>query len=76
MQTPEVEITPLKIADFKVDEHLMTKEQKDKMAYLKKKFKKVNEEFLSLFEKRFIIFIEDGADLQNDCRIFKEKANM
>lgn len=46
------------------------------MACLKKRFKRVNEEFLSLFEKRFIVFIEDGADLQKDCRIFKEKANL
>lgn len=46
------------------------------MAYLKKKFRRVDEEFLSLFEKRYIVFIEDGVDLQKDCRIFKEKANM
>ena len=45
------------------------------MIYLRKKFKKVNDEFLDLFEKRYIIFIEDGADLKNDCHIFQEKQN-
>lgn len=60
----------MKISDFKVDEHQMTKEMKDKIAYLRKKYKKVNDEFLNLFEKRHIIFIEDGADLKKDCKIF------
>ena len=38
-----------------------------------KKYKKINEEFLSLFEKRMIIFIEDGVDLKKDCKIFQDK---
>ena len=75
-QQNEIDLAPLKISDFKIDEHLMSKELKDKMAYLKRKFKRVDEEFLSLFEKRYIIFIEDGVDLQKDCKIFKEKANL
>lgn len=51
----------------------MSKELKDRMAFLKKKYKRINEEFLTLFEKRMIIFIEDGTDLKKDCSIFQEK---
>lgn len=61
---------PLKISDFKADEHQMSKEMKDRIMHLRKKYKKVNEEFLNLFEKRYLIFIEDGADLKKDCNIF------
>ena len=74
-QQSEFDLPLLKISDFKTDEHQMRKEQKDMMIYLRKKFKKVNDEFLDLFEKRYIIFIEDGADLKNDCHIFQEKQN-
>ena len=33
---------------------------------MKKEYKKIDERFLSLFEKRFIVFIEDGADLNRE----------
>ena len=36
------------------------------MADLQKEYKKIDEKFLSLFEKRYIIFIEDGADLKKE----------
>lgn len=51
----------------------MTQEMKNRMADLKSRFKKINDDFLDLFEKRNIIFMEDGVDLKNDCHIFKEK---
>ena len=37
---------------------------------LRKKHKRIDDEFLSLFEKRWIIFIEDGVDLKKDCNLF------
>ena len=40
------------------------------MQVLKKKHKRIDEEFLALFEKRWIIFIEDGVDLKKDCKLF------
>ena len=40
------------------------------MQEIKSKHNKISEEFLALFEKRFIIFIEDGADLKEECRCF------
>jgi len=61
---------PLKISDFKMHDYHMSKELKDRMTFLKKKYNKINEEFLTLFEKRMIIFLEDGTDLKKDCGIF------
>jgi hypothetical protein len=29
-----------------------------------------------LFEKRYIIFIEDGADLKEECRCFQPEKNI
>jgi hypothetical protein len=49
---------------------MMSKEFKERLKDLKTKHKFVDNEFLSLFEKRFIIFIEDGADLKADCFCF------
>ena len=46
---------------------MMTKEMKDRMNELKQQYKKIDDEFLNQFEKRHIIFIEDGVDLQDDC---------
>jgi hypothetical protein len=40
------------------------------MNEIKKKYNKISEDFLSLFEKRFIIFIEDGTDLKEECKCF------
>ena len=45
----------------------MTNELKARMADLKSKYKKIDDKFLSLFEKRHIIFVEDGVDLKKDC---------
>lgn len=54
---------PLKLADFKVPEHHVSIDNKKLFGELRKRFNKIDEEFLSLFEKRHIIFIEDGTDL-------------
>ena len=40
------------------------------MDNLRAKYKKMNDEFLSHFEKRQIVFIEDGVDLRNDIKLF------
>ena len=48
----------------------MSKEFKDRLQEIKQKYTKVNDEFLNLFEKRNIIFIENGVDLKNDCKLF------
>lgn len=37
---------------------------------LRRKYDKVDDEFLALFEKRYIIFIENGVDLKKDCNCF------
>ena len=50
----------------------MTKGQKAQIQELKKKHNKVDDAFLALFEKRHIIFVEDGADLKKDCQCFAE----
>ena len=41
----------------------MSKEQKQMLHEVKERYDKVNDDFLDCFQKRFIIFIEDGADL-------------
>jgi len=51
----------------------MTKEMKTQIQELKKKHNKVDDAFLALFEKRHIIFVEDGADLKKDCQCFGEE---
>ena len=51
----------------------MTKEFKDRLKELKQKLKSVNDEFLNIFEKRYIVFIENGTDLKNDCYLFDQK---
>jgi hypothetical protein len=50
----------------------MTKEMKAQIQELKKKHNKVDDAFLALFEKRHIIFVEDGTDLKKDCQCFAE----
>ena len=51
------------VEQFKIPDYQMTKEMKQKHADLSKKYKKIDEDFLGLFERRFIVFMEDGADL-------------
>ena len=48
----------------------MSKEFKERLKEIKSKYNRVNDEFLNLFEKRFIIFIENGVDLKADCKLF------
>ena len=50
----------------------MAKEQKQIMRKLRAKFKTVNDEFLSHFEKRFVVFIEEGTDLVKDLKLFNK----
>ena len=51
----------------------MSKEQKQVMKKLRAKFKKVNDEFLCHFERRYIVFIEDGTDLVKDLNLFNKQ---
>ena len=67
-------LAPLKISDFKIDDYLMTSQQKEQIKLLRLKFKEVDDKFLDQIEKRNIIFVEDGIDLKKDCQIFEEKA--
>ena len=53
----------LTVEMFKMPDYQMSKELKSLMKELKQKYSKVDEKFLSLFEKRHIIFIENGTDL-------------
>jgi hypothetical protein len=62
--------TKLTINQFKVPDYMMSKEFKERLKDLKRKHKRVDDEFLALFQKRFIIFIEDGTDLKEDCLCF------
>ena len=48
----------------------MSKEFKVRLKEIKIKYNKVDDEFLNLFEKRYIIFIENGVDLKADCKLF------
>ena len=48
----------------------MSKEQKAIMKKLRARFKAINDEFLSHFEKKFIVFIEEGTDLIKDLNLF------
>ena len=57
----------LTISQFKIPDYQMSKEMKARIQDLKKKYNKVDDAFLALFEKRPIIFVEDGADLKEDC---------
>jgi len=57
---------------FKVPDYQMTKEMKNRISELKKTYNKIDDNFLSQFEKRYIIFIEDGIDLRNDCNCFPD----
>ena len=66
----EEPIPPLKIEDFKVPDFHLPTEKKKVISKLRQKFNSVTEEFLQLFEKRCIIFVQDGADLQKDLNLF------
>ena len=57
---------------FKVPDYKMTKEMKKQIVELKKTYNKIDDAFLAQFVKRYIIFIEDGVDLKNDCKCFPE----
>lgn len=57
----------LTIDQFKIPDYQMTKEMKTRIQDLKKKYNKVDDAFLALFEKRAIIFVEDGTDLKEEC---------
>lgn len=66
----DIDIPELRIDQFKIADHLMAKEQKQIMKKLRAKFKTINDEFLSHFEKRYIVFIEEGTDLVKDLNLF------
>jgi len=59
-------MTPLTIEMFKVPEYQLSKETKQLFIDLGKIYKKIDDDFLSLFEKRYILFIEDGTDLKGE----------
>lgn len=59
---------PLQLRMFKTPEFQLTLEQKHIMAEVVKLHKRVDDDFLALFEKRHIIFIEDGADLAEELK--------
>lgn len=63
----------LTLDQFKVPDYLMTKEMKTRLNDLRRRYKQVDNEFLSLFEKRYIIFIENGVDLKKDCYCFGDE---
>ena len=56
----------LKLEYFKVPEHTLPKEIKARIKQVVSQHKKVDDTFLQLFEKRNIIFLEDGTDLKNE----------
>lgn len=60
---------------FRIPDYLMSNELKLRMQEIKKKYNKVSEQFLDLFEKRFIIFIEDGVDLKEECNCFQQEVS-
>ena len=66
----DLDIPELHIDQFKIADHLMSKEQKAIMKKLRARFKAINDEFLSHFEKKFIVFIEEGTDLIKDLNLF------
>lgn len=51
---------------FKKADYDLNPDEKMLMGELKKRFKKIDDEFLSLFVKRSILFIEDGEDLKGE----------
>ena len=55
---------------FKVPDYQMTKEMKNRITDLKKTYDKIDNAFLSQFEKRYILFLEDGTDLKAECYCF------
>ena len=72
--TRESSIPTLKIEWFRVPDHQMSSDMKSIMDTLRSKYKKMNDKFLSHFEKKFIVFIEDGIDLRKDANLFKKEA--
>ena len=57
---------PLTIQEFKTYDTEMTAQQREKIRVIRKYFKSINDqEFISLFEKRYIHFIPDGVDLKH-----------
>lgn len=57
---------PLKLSDFKAPDHLVTIEKKKLFKQLRQRFNKIDDAFLSLFEKKYIIFMQDGTDLKGE----------
>lgn len=51
---------------FKVPEYQLSKEMKHLFKDLASKYSKIDDDFLALFEKRYILFIEDGTDLKGE----------
>lgn len=43
---------------------------KVRLADLRRQYNQVDDNFLALFEKRYVIFIENGVDLKKDCNCF------
>ena len=54
----------LRIEMFKIPDYQMSKEMKSLMLELKANYSRIDDAFLSLFEKRQIVFVENGIDLQ------------
>jgi hypothetical protein len=48
----------------------MSKEFKEHLQVLRSKYKRIDDKFLDLFEKRYVVFIENGVDLKTDCKLF------
>ena len=66
----EITIPTLKIEWFRMPDHQMSKEMKAMMDMVRAKYRKMNDYFLSKFEKRYVVFIEDGVDLRKDLNLF------
>jgi len=75
VRTAKLKEPKLTVEQFKVPDYQMTKEMKALVAELRKKHSKIDDAFLALFEKRSMIFVEDGTDLKADCQCFPEDAN-
>lgn len=71
-----VEIPPLTIELFKIPEYQLSRDQKRILIEIGKRHKEVNDEFLALFEKRYVVFIEDGTDLADELGSSKPRDDL
>ena len=75
VRTVKLREPKLTVEQFKVPDYQMTVQMKALVCELKKKHSKIDDAFLALFEKRHLIFVEDGTDLKADCQCFPVDAN-